>query len=613
MNQSDQNPNAIKWLIGFTKGSRLKYLLSVLLALAGVGFLLGAYVQMADLITALIRGNREWAFYINLSLKIILFWILRHLFHALSTTLSHHTTFHLLGNIRREILAKLARLPLGTVQERPSGAYKNTICERVDSIETTLAHILPEFTANLAGAAAFFIYLLKVDWRLGLWSLVTLPLGLVLFGVMMAKMPKYYPATIEKTKALNAAAVEYINGIEVIKVFGQAKTSYGKFVKAAREGADCFIDWMRSSLFEMSFGMGLLPATLISVLPAGVFYSLNGTLKAEDFVFAIILSFGIISPLLTVFSYTDDLTQISLIMSDVANIMDREDLKRPEKAEKLPKDNGISLDRVTFAYEEKEVLHGINMEIQPGSVNALAGPSGSGKSTIAKLIASLWDVKDGSIRIGGVDIRNLPLSDYHRRIAYVAQDNYLFNLSVMDNIRLGRKGASDEEVMEAARKCGCHSFIMGLEHGYDTLCGGSGGHLSGGERQRIAIARAMLKDAPIIILDEATSYTDPESEAVLQASLARLIKGKTVLLIAHRLSTITEVDRIFVVNDGRIEAAGLHSELLENCKLYKDMWEAHISLSDPDETRQEAEDGLSQQPERNEDPADGAREEEALS
>lgn len=257
-----------------------------------------------------------------------------------------------------------------------------------------------------------------------------------------------------------------------------------------------------------------------------------------------------------------------------------EEMQRPKKAKKLPADNAIELKNVCFAYHDKEVLHGINLHIAPGTVNALVGPSGSGKSTIARLIASLWEVKDGAIELGGVDIRQLPLKDCTDRIAYVSQDNYLFDLSVMDNIRMGRKGASDREVIDAAKKCGCHAFIMGLENGYQTMCETSGGHLSGGERQRISIARAMLKDAPIVILDEATSYTDPENEAVIQSALAQLVQGKTLLVIAHRLSTITDADQIIVVNQGRIEATGTQEELLASCPLYQTMWEAHINVKD---------------------------------
>ena len=246
----------------------------------------------------------------------------------------------------------------------------------------------------------------------------------------------------------------------------------------------------------------------------------------------------------------------------------------------MPKDNSIELSDVKFGYHDKEILHGIHMECKAGSVNAIVGPSGSGKSTIAKLIASLWDVNSGSIKIGGVDITQISLMDFNQRIAYVAQDNYLFNETVRENIRQGNPNASDEEVIEVTKKSGCYDFIMQLGNGFDTVVGGAGGHLSGGERQRISIARAMLKDAPIVILDEATAYTDPENEAILQNSIARLVEGKTLIVIAHRLSTIKDSDQIFVVNDGNVVAHGKHEQLLLSCSLYKDMWNAHISVKD---------------------------------
>ena len=236
-----------------------------------------------------------------------------------------------------------------------------------------------------------------------------------------------------------------------------------------------------------------------------------------------------------------------------------------------------------FSYHDLEVLHGIDMKMASGSVNAIVGPSGSGKSTVAKLIASLWDVDSGSIKIGGTDIKHIALPEYNRMIAYVSQDNYLFNESVRENIRQGRMDATDEEVEEAARKSGCYDFIMQLENGFDTVVGGSGGHLSGGERQRISIARAMLKDAPVVILDEATAYTDPENEAVIQSSVARLVAGKTLIVIAHRLSTITDADRIFVIKDGSVAEEGTHAQLLQKKGIYKEMWEAHISVRDTKE------------------------------
>ncbi len=582
-NQEEKKRSPVSWLMELAAPRRWEYLFSVLAALAGVACSLVPYLIMIELIHALLDGTADKAWCLDRCLVMGLWWVLRYVLHAVSTTTSHHATFHVLANIRMRLMNKLATMPLGTVLEKSSGSYKNIIVERVDSIETTLAHIVPEMTSNIVGAIAVLVLLFTVDWRMGLAMLVVLPLGILCFVTMFNGYEEKFQRTIKSTKALNDTAVEYINGIEVIKAFGQSKTSYAKFVSAAKEGADCFIDWMQSCIFGQSAGMAIFPSTLIGILPIGCLLFMKGSLTAETFVTVIVLSFGVMQPLITAYSYTDDLAQLGTIIGEVADILQREDLRRPETAKELPRDNSIELKDVRFAYHEKEVLHGVSLRIEPGTVNALVGPSGSGKSTIARLIASLWDVGSGSIMLGGVDIRALPLKECTDRIAYVSQDNYLFDLSVMDNIRMGRKGATDEEVMAAARACGCHEFIMSLENGYQTVCGSSGAHLSGGERQRISIARAMLKDAPVIILDEATSYTDPENEAVIQSALARLIQGKTLLVIAHRLSTVADADRIFVVQDGRIAAQGTQAELLGSCPLYREMWEAHMSVKDNDE------------------------------
>lgn len=580
--KAGQKRSPVSWLMDLAAPRRWEYLFSVLTALAGVACSLTPYLIMIELIHALLNGTAEQAWCLNRCLVMGAWWVLRYVLHAVSTTLSHHATFHVLANIRMRLLNKLATLPLGTVLEKPSGSYKNVIVERVDSVETTLAHIVPEMTSNIVGAIAVLVLLFAVDWRMGLSMLVVLPLGILCFMTMFNGYEAKFHRAVTATKNLNDTAVEYINGIEVIKAFGQSKTSYARFVSAAKEGADCFIDWMRSCIFGQSAGMAIFPSTLVGILPIGCLLSMNGSLAADQLISVIVLSFGVMQPLITAYSYTDDLAQLGTIVGEVADILEQEDLHRPGTASSQPKDNSIQLKDVRFAYGEKEVLHGVSLRIEPGTVNALVGPSGSGKSTIARLVASLWDVDSGSILLGGVDIRTLPLQECTSRIAYVSQDNYLFDLSVMDNIRMGRKGATDEQVIAAAKKCGCHEFIMSLEHGYQTVCGVSGGHLSGGERQRISIARAMLKDAPIIILDEATSYTDPENEAVIQSALARLIQGKTLLVIAHRLSTVADADRIFVVEDGKIAAQGTQAELLEGCPLYRNMWEAHISVKDND-------------------------------
>ena len=294
------------------------------------------------------------------------------------------------------------------------------------------------------------------------------------------------------------------------------------------------------------------------------------------------MSIGLISPLINAMAHFDDISKANSIFKEIDEIISIKKLDRPLVSKAMPNDSSISLKNVSFGYDEKEILHDINLEIESGSHIALVGPSGAGKSTIAKLIASLWDPNKGDIYIGGINIRDLSLEDYNNLVSYVSQSNYLFNLSIKENIRLGNLNASDEEVIDICKKCSIHDFIMNLENGYDTIVGDSGSHLSGGERQRISIARAMMKNSKIVILDEATAYTDPENEAVIQKAISNLVKDKTVIVIAHRLSTIIDSDNIILVNDGKIEASGKHNELLLKSELYKNMWESHIHVKDGD-------------------------------
>ena len=575
--------STLSWVMEFAGTRKSSYVLSVLLAICNVvcGFI--PFLYLANIVRRLLEGTADFSYCLNQILYMGLFWVLSRLFHAFSTTLSHKATFEVLAGIRRRLTRKLARMPLGDVLDESSGTYKNIIVERVDSIETTLAHMIPEVTSNLLIPFVIFGYMVSIDWRLALLSLLTVPVGFTCFGLMMRGMQADYANTIAKTKALNDTAVEYINGIEVIKAFGKAKTSYEKFVTAAKEGADCFIEWMRRCNVYQNTAMAVLPATLLPLLPFGVSYFMNGAVTAPDLVMLIILAMGLITPFIMASNYMDDLSKCGTIIGEVTDILTKPELERPERLAKQPEGTDICLKDVHFAYKQEEVLHGINLTIREGTVNALVGPSGSGKSTIAKLIASFWDVDSGSITYGGTDIRQIPLDVYQKEIAYVSQDNYLFDMSVMENIRLGNPRATDEQVIEAAKACGCHDFIMNLENGYQTVCGGAGGHLSGGERQRISIARAMLKNAPVIILDEATAYTDPENEALVQHSVAKLVKGRTLLVIAHRLSTIASADQIILISKGQVEAAGTQQELLDSSDLYRSMWQAHIAAKEAED------------------------------
>ncbi|MDO4418389.1 MAG: ABC transporter ATP-binding protein [Eubacteriales bacterium] len=572
--------STLSWIMEFAGSKRSSYAGSVLLAIFSVvsGFI--PYIFMANIVRALLENTADLHFCLTQCLMMALFFVLDRLFHAASTTMSHKATFEVLANIRRRLTKKLARMPLGDVLDVSSGTYKNIIVERVDSIETTLAHMIPEFTANMIIPFVIFAYMLHIDWRLALISLITVPVGGLFFLLMMRGSRESYQNTVVKTKVLNDTAVEYIGGIEVIKAFGKSKTSYEKFVVAAKEGADCFIEWMRRCNVYQNLALVLMPATLLALLPFGVSFFMKGSVTAPDLLMLIILSLGLITPFIMAANYMDDMTKLGTIVGEVTDILEKPELIRPDTMTHQPQGTDIVLRDVHFAYKEEEVLHGVNLTIREGTVNALVGPSGSGKSTIAKLIASFWDADSGSITFGGVDIRKIPLPDYQKMISYVSQDNYLFDMSVMENIRLGDPKATDEQIMDAAKACGCHEFILGLENGYQTICGGSGSHLSGGERQRISIARAMLKNAPIVILDEATAYTDPENEALVQRSVAKLIQDRTLLVIAHRLSTIASADQIILINEGRVEAGGTQEELLESSGMYSRMWQAHIAAKE---------------------------------
>ena len=560
------------------------YIASVITAVLEVLCSLITYYCISRIVTLLVGGERTVASYAVWIGIAAAFWIISYLLHAVSTTISHKATFTVIADIRKRMCEKLARISMGRVLDRPSGETKNLIVERVDSIEPTLAHLVPEMTSKLLAPVVILAYVLVLDWRVGLWSLLTLPVGLLAMMGMMVGYQAKFERYVRSGKKLNSVAVEYINGIEVIKTFSQTAKTYKKFTNAVYESAHSAIDWMRDTQIFFSAAMVIIPSVLVSVLPASVLYYLQGTLAVNDIVMIVVLCLGMMTPLIGAMSYTDDLGKIGTIVREINEILEEEELHRPDVRVKLDTFD-IQGKSVSFAYHETEVLHDVDFTFKEGSVNALVGPSGSGKSTVARLIASMWDVSSGSISIGGVDIREIPLKQLNEMIAYVSQDNFLFNETVRENIRKGHPGASNTDVEKIAKAAGCHDFIMHLENGYDTVAGSSGGHLSGGERQRLAIARAMLKDAPIIILDEATAYTDPENEAVIQSAVAKLVEGKTLIVVAHRLSTITDSDQVVVVDQGRIEDSGTHDTLLECCGLYRRLWETHIGAKDEAEVR----------------------------
>ena len=352
-----------------------------------------------------------------------------------------------------------------------------------------------------------------------------------------------------------------------------------KYADAVAENETAKATWFKQTNGYYVMGLSILTATLVGVLPLGSWLFINGRVEAGTLITCIILALGLVKPLIQALQYTDSLAMVDSTVKEVGNLLDEPELVRPTERTVLA-DADVSFDHVTFRYKETEVLHGITFDCAKNGMTAIVGPSGSGKSTIARLIASFWEAESGGVRIGGVDVRNIPLPQIMELVSYVSQDNFLFHLSIRENIRIGKPAATDAEIEAAAKKASCHDFIAALPEGYDTLAGDAGSHLSGGERQRIAIARAILKNSPIVVLDEATAFTDPENEAIIQASIAGLVAGKTLIVIAHRLSTITKADKILVVDKGNVAAEGTHEELLETNDLYKELWRAHMQGKD---------------------------------
>ena len=553
-----------------------KYVCSVVLAVISVVSGMIPYLAAAGMITAMIEHrDKELSFYLIWCAAAAAGYILKGVFNGISTSISHTATYLTMKEIRQKLVAKLTRMPMGTILESPSGYYKDVIVDRVEGIEVPLAHLLPEMTANIFAPILMLIYLFVLDWRMALISLITIPVGMAVMSTTMKSYGENYGKSVEISGRMTNAIVEYIGGIEVIKAFSQSKNSYAKYESAVTDNASFFYNWMKSAQWAMSAYNAITPSVLLTVLPLGFIFYSSGSLTASTFVTIIILSLGLLEPMIAAMNYTDNIARVGTVMGQINDVLSSPEIKREETIRNISGGN-IEFRNVSFSYDgTKEALQNISLTIPEGKVTALVGASGSGKSTIAKLIAGFRDVTEGRLTIGSVDVHEISLETQAGMIAYVEQNNFLFDETVMENIRKGKPGASDEDVMNAAKAAGCDEFISGLDKGYQTVVGSAGGHLSGGERQRIAIARAMLKDAPIVILDEATAYIDPENEAIIQNAISKLVQGKTVIVIAHRLSTITDADNIIVMNEGAVEAHGRHTELLGNSELYRSMWQAH--------------------------------------
>jgi len=573
-----KSPAAILWELAKKEHSKLKT--SVFIASIGVIAGIVPYIAASRILVELLKGNEDFKIY-SLWLGIgLLSYILKSFLYSMALSVSHKATFSVLKDVRLRMLEKLPKMPLGEIISVPSGNFKQIIVDQVESMEKPLAHLLPEMTSNLLGSLSIFIYLLFLDWRMALLSLVSIPVGMLFMGLVMKNYAVQYEGSVKVNREMNSAIIEYVNGIEVIKTFNQDKRSYAKYKDKVIANARYFYEWMKSCQLPVSLSKNISPTTMITVLPFGWYFYISGSLSAEVFISVIILSLGIAGPLLETINFVDGLAKIGTIANSINSILEGKEQKHSDGEVTIQQYN-IDLQNVKFGYEEeKEILHGISLNIKEGTTVAFVGPSGSGKSTLAKLIAGYWDITEGNINIGGYNLKEIPLKQLYSSTAFVSQDNFLFNESIRENIRMGNPSASDKEVEDIAKKSGCHDFIMKMEHGYDTVVGSSGSHVSGGERQRISIARAMLKNAPIVILDEATSYIDPENEVIIKQALSKLIKDKTVIIIAHRLSTITDAEQIFLIENGKLVSYGKHDELLEGCELYRNMWNAHIGTKD---------------------------------
>lgn len=546
---------------------------SVVLAVLGAAAGIVPYIAAAQILTLICAGMYELGPIATAASVALVGYLGSVWLASASTIISHRCAFITLNSIRKALTDKLSRVPMGTVLDQPSGTFKTLIVDTVEKLELPLAHMVPELTANTLIPVLMLAYLFVLDWRLALISLIMIPVGICCYMGMMKDYGPRYARVLDASKNMDAAIVEYIGGIEVIKGFNQSTASYGRYVDAVRANEDAKVTWFRQTNPFYVAGVTIMPSCLIGVLPLGSLLYLSGDISASALITCIILALGLVKPLMQALRYTDSLAMVDSTVAEVSTLLDAPEMKRPSTPVEIP-DYRITFDKVSFGYGKEEVLHGISLAIEPHAMTALVGPSGSGKSTVARLIASFWEADGGSVGIGGIDVKNIPLEQVMRSISYVTQDNYLFDLSVRENIRMGKPDASDAEVEEAAQRASCHEFICALPAGYDTCVGSAGARLSGGERQRIAIARAVLKDAPIVILDEATAFTDPENEAAIQASISGLVAGKTLIIIAHHLSTIVGADKIVVMDHGRLSAEGTHHGLLESSPLYRSLWNA---------------------------------------
>lgn len=507
------------------------------------------------------------------------FALLSMIIYIVALMCSHIAAFRIQANMRSAMMHKIVKLPLGFMDQDGSGKIRKIVQESSEATETYLAHQLPDRAGAIATPIGLLVLLVVFDWRLGLLSLVPVVAAFLIMSSMTGKnmeiKMKEYQNSLEE---MSSEAVEYIRGIPVVKTFGQSVFSFKRFRKAI----DNYEKWVISYTKDMRLPMVGYTTTInavFAILIAAAFWFSKGT---DDKTFLLnLLFYIIITPIITVtlnkiMYSSENKMLVEDALKRVDGILEREPLEQA-KEPKMPKDASIVFENVSFRYKDgiTDALHGVNLKIEPGEHVAFVGPSGGGKTTLASLIARFFDVTEGKLFVGGVDVREIADEKLMETVSFVFQDSMLLKMSIYDNIRMGKKDATKEQVLHALKEAQCMDIIEKMPQGIDTVIGTRGTYVSGGEAQRLSIARAMLKDAPILILDEATAFADPDNEVKVQEAFSRLSKGKTVIMVAHRLSSVTNADRICVLKDGEIVETGNHESLTKQNGIYAHMWKEY--------------------------------------
>jgi ATP-binding cassette, subfamily B, bacterial IrtA/YbtP len=563
-----------------TAGKQKKQLtLASILAVVSALFALVPFIIIYFLATAFLESSVNPTYFtynvVFALVSAIICWALR----AAAGTLSHKAAFNIQYDLRIALIEKLGKVPMGYFNSTSSGTIKKVLNEDVERLELFIAHHLPDLVVSLSLPIIMVSFLFTVDWRMALVVLIPLPLAFVaqmfVYRGSETKMQEYHN-NLEK---MNSVIVEYVNGMPVIKVFNQTVTSFARYKESVERYFQQVSDWIHDTGISQALFVIVLESGLIFLIPIGTWWYFSGSLSLPTLLLFLILGISFIAPLSSLIFFGGMFSMNLEGMKRIKSILNEPELIEP-KISKMPTKYSVEFSNVHFSYNSNEVLKGVSFIAEEGTITAFIGPSGAGKTTAAQLIPRFWDVKDGAILIGGVNIKDIPINELMAQVSFVFQDVFLSNDTIHNNIAMGNPNATTEKVIAAAKIAQCNDFICALPKGYDTVIGEHGSHLSGGERQRLSLARAILKDAPIIILDEATAFADPENEGKIQQALSALMKEKTVIVIAHRLTTITEANQIIVFQAGQVAGCGTHQSLMNSCKVYQRMWQTYQKAKD---------------------------------